>query len=1182
MNELRKINKENFKVLKDEFKIIPHNEFNNLIILDSLGLFERLISLLKELSLLFESKPNILFYNITNGGYIPIKCSKEYKNLFIHNDIDQHNDNILANTYSHEISNISIVDKSLINNYNTQVYDIIFVSDIDDRNLHTYNINLNKSVLLCTRNFSKSLQIVNTWYTIKDTEFVLYIPEWLNQKFNNEFYYFIEDSNVLNYNNLIHYTMIVKNAGDSFENILKQNFNLIDRWTILDTGSSDNTIDIINKVLVGKKKGKLFQEPFVNFKDSRNRCLDLAGKDCKFILMLDDTYIIEGNLRWFLDTVRGDQFSDSFSLFIKSNDVCYSSNRIIKSETNLRYLYRIHEVINPKNNINVMVPFVHSRIYDFRSDYMENRTMDRKLFDIELLNMEVEDDPDDPRAFYYLGQTYNLLGNYELALEYYLKRVNHHEEGFKQERIDACFEAARISNFKLNRPWEECEKIYLRSFEMDPTRSDALYFLGIHYYLEAQNGRDVGNNYNTAYSYMKKCFELGYPEHCQYSLKPTLHYYFLPKFLAYISYIKNDFVTGLKCCQLFLNNIKADNSVEIYRECFNETEYKTIKSWYDIYTMLNLIPKNIVRNQLNMNEIPKIVFLADGGFSSWTGRDILTKGMGGSETFVIEIARYLQKSGYFQVVVFCRCEGNDIFEGVEYRKLEEYYTYIFNNNIHTCIIGRYSEYLPISIKSNIENIYMIAHDLDFTGNVIPNDNKLKNIFCLSEWHVEYFSKFYPLLQNKIKPFGYGIDPKLFEFKTKTNTESYPVFIYSSFPIRGLLPLLQMWSKIIEKYPKAVLNIHSDVNGWWSNSMRPEEMNKIKDLLSLYKNNPSVIYHGWTSKNKLVESWTNSDICFYPCTYLETFCHTMLEAAISKTLIVTTDLGALKNTVADRGILLDGNFYDLEFQDKALEELFKIIEDKDKWNYLIEKNYNWVTNLTWENRANTLLQEYILPTLKNPVKYIITEKKFKNVNPLLNYAQMYNWTNDLPENSIQQFMNTLEYIKWKNNTEINILEIGTFAGTSVIKFLEMLPNSKAHVIDRWENYNENNIDYLSSLKELNVEKIFYDNINTVDMKDRVTVFKGDSSTILIDLQNTNKNYFDFIYVDGSHKMLDCYTDLLLSFSLLKKGGILGIDDYLYNKETILESPYEGVNHFINKFNKEIKILSQEYRVFLEKI
>ena len=47
--------------------------------------------------------------------------------------------------------------------------------------------------------------------------------------------------------------------------------------------------------------------------------------------MLDDTYIIKGNLRYFLNEVRGDQLSDSFTVYIQSNDVSYGSNRIIKN-----------------------------------------------------------------------------------------------------------------------------------------------------------------------------------------------------------------------------------------------------------------------------------------------------------------------------------------------------------------------------------------------------------------------------------------------------------------------------------------------------------------------------------------------------------------------------------------------------------------------------------------------------------------------------------------------------------------------------------------------------------------------------------------------------------------------------------------------------------------------------------
>ena len=43
-------------------------------------------------------------------------------------------------------------------------------------------------------------------------------------------------------------------------------------------------------------------------------------------------------------------------------------------------------------------------------------------------------------------------------------------------------------------------------------------------------------------SNMKKAFEIGYPIHCQYSLKPTLSYYFLPKFLAPLCYENEDFI----------------------------------------------------------------------------------------------------------------------------------------------------------------------------------------------------------------------------------------------------------------------------------------------------------------------------------------------------------------------------------------------------------------------------------------------------------------------------------------------------------------------------------------------------------------------------------------------------------------------------------------------------------------
>ena len=64
-----------------------------------------------------------------------------------------------------------------------------------------------------------------------------------------------------------------------------------------------------------------------------------------------------------------------------------------------------------------------------------------------------------------------------------------------------------------------------------------------------------------------------------------------------------------------------------------------------------------------------------------------------------------------------------------------------------------------------------------------------------------------------------------------------------------------------------------------------------------ENGMNIYYYGWVSKKVLSEAWTTSDIWFYPCTFMETFCLTALEAAITKTLVITNNLAAFVKVVA---------------------------------------------------------------------------------------------------------------------------------------------------------------------------------------------------------------------------------------------------------------------------------------------
>ena len=813
---------------------------------------------------------------------------------------------------------------------------------------------------------AKKCEYLQKLYPIKLNfhEKVLYSKD--STIFDKHFWYYYNNDQFI-YDNLICYTMIVKNAGPILEKVLTDNLPIIDRWCILDTGSTDGTQDVIRRILK-HKKGNLYEEPFVDFKVSRNRCLELAQKNCKFIIMLDDTYSIKGDLRSFLNTVRGDQFSDSFSLLIQSEDTEYYSNRIIKSTTGLRYIHTIHEVITDTSNINVTVPVDKAFILDNRTDYMEKRTMDRKQFDLQLLFKEVEDDPNDPRALYYIAQTYGCIGDEVNKAKYFELRINHPVQGYFQEKIDACFELARTYNFKINpitkepltvltklddQCWKICEDLYIQAYNLDPNRPDSLYFIGIHYYLNKE--------FNIAYEYFKKAFEVGYPLNSQYSLKPTLSFHFLPKFLSELCYVNSNFQLGMESAKLFLTSSKFNNP--------SSDSWNLMSNWYKIHENLCKLPP---RSEPKRLDKPIFCIVTDGGWEPWTGSDIETKGLGGSETWVISMAKHISRSDKYHVVVFCKTNKPEFYEKVGYNPIEMFHEFIATTEVEYLIVSRFTEYIPVAIHGYAKNIGVIFHDNLSPELIIPVHEKIKCLWGLTQWHAGCIKNIFP--QFKVNYINYGIDSSKFHENPKIKNS----FIYSSFPNRGLIVLLKMWPKIVKRYPDSTLHIYCNLEQEWVNQVSPDMMKEIKVLLRI--NKTGVTVHGWVSKSELAKAWTTAEYWLYPCIFEETFCLTALEAAISKTHVITNGLAALSET-AKYGHTVPGNPLTPEWQSDCLTILFEIMKNGNNLvsskpnnnlvsskpnnnlvsskpnNDHIDENWNYAKSLTWENQAIKILEDF---------------------------------------------------------------------------------------------------------------------------------------------------------------------------------------------------------------------------------
>ena len=113
-----------------------------------------------------------------------------------------------------------------------------------------------------------------------------------------------------------------------------------------------------------------------------------------------------------------------------------------------------------------------------------------------------------------------------------------------------------------------------------------------------------------------------------------------------------------------------------------------------------------------------------------------------------------------------------------------------------------------------------------------------------------------------------------------------------------------------------------------------------------------------------------------------------------------------------------------------------------------------------------------------------------------------------------------------NKNLNILEIGSYAGASAAAFTKYLPKSKVYCFD----VNISNFKYKS-------ENI---HVYGIDINNKKKVIK----TLNKIFSEQNFNQFDLIIDDGSHNLSDILISLKFYFKYVKKNGLYVIEDYKY--------------------------------------
>jgi FkbM family methyltransferase len=272
---------------------------------------------------------------------------------------------------------------------------------------------------------------------------------------------------------LLGLVMIVKNEAKRIATVLASYRPYVDMWTILDTGSTDGTQDLIKRELAGIP-GVLHEEPFVDFATSRNRALELHGLSTVFSIMPNGDVLQGGAaLVSFLDAHRRD-FAGAYRVRISPGH--YYHPLVMRTGFGWRYKWRTHEcAMGP--NTGPAIPDV--TVVRDRGTRSSDEWRTRWTRDLDLLNRDRIEDPKDPRPYFYLGQTHECLGQPAQALEMYEQRAT--MGGYFDEVFEAKFRIGKMME-RLGRPWAEIQQAYLEAYALVPRRGEPLYAISQYWY----------------------------------------------------------------------------------------------------------------------------------------------------------------------------------------------------------------------------------------------------------------------------------------------------------------------------------------------------------------------------------------------------------------------------------------------------------------------------------------------------------------------------------------------------------------------------------------------------------------------------------------------------------------------------------------------------------------------------
>lgn len=296
-------------------------------------------------------------------------------------------------------------------------------------------------------------------------------------------------------------TMIVKNESAIIERCLDSVKGDVDCISICDTGSTDDTVNIIKKYMQKNGiPGEVHHHTWKNFGHNRTLSAQAAQQtlqklgfplETTYLLLLDADMVLAPH-----DSFQKSQLTDDgYHIIQKTSTLTYYNTRLLRASMPWECTGVTHEYWTSKQPHQIKQ--LETLLIDDRDD--GGCKADKFERDVRLLTQGLIDEPNNERYFFYLGQSQRALKNLDEAIKCYKTRIE--KGGWKEEvwfskyMIGECYEEKG--------DWEKALSWYLDAYNFNPDRAEPLHKIAVKYRLEGKN--------DLAYLFAKQGARIPYP-----------------------------------------------------------------------------------------------------------------------------------------------------------------------------------------------------------------------------------------------------------------------------------------------------------------------------------------------------------------------------------------------------------------------------------------------------------------------------------------------------------------------------------------------------------------------------------------------------------------------------------------------------------------------------------------------